>query len=292
MDPKTVNARLKRGFSSARRITKGHSRTFYFASLFLPKEKKMALYAVYALCRLSDDAVDNNGPHKAQRLRDTKEKINLCYGAEDIHDDLLFSFRHTVQKYSIPRSYFDELIRGMEMDLDINRYTTFDQLYTYCYKVAGVIGLIMLAIFDNKNSDARLHAIELGVAVQLTNIIRDIKEDLARNRIYLPLDEMQKYGVTESCLRNCAQNPAFREFLAFQIERAKSYYRQSASGIPLIKAYQYRLVILAIKENYAKILNDIERHDYDIFSRRAYVPAITKMASVPRLLIKALSHES
>jgi 15-cis-phytoene synthase len=292
MDKTAFDSRLKNGFSTARQITRQHSHTFYFASRFLPEEKRAGLYSVYALCRLSDDAVDNEGLDKAGQLRKTREKIDLCYGTQEIRDDLLLSFRYTVNKHGIPRGYFDELLQGMEADLTVNRYATFDRLYSYCYKVAGVIGLIMLSLFDSKDPDARQPAVKLGIAIQLTNIIRDIKEDLVRNRIYLPADEMEKYGVTESDLKDNTCSPAFREFMAFQIKRARSYYAQSGRGIPLIRPFLYRLVILAIKENYAKILDDIERHDYDVFSRRAYVSAVIKAASVPRLLIRALSHEN
>lgn len=292
MENKSLERRLKRGFAIARRITKKHSHTFYFASRFLPREKRMALYSAYALCRLSDDAVDEDGPGKKERLRDIKEKIDLCYGTQETGDDLLLCFRHTVKTYGIPKSYFEDLMRGMEMDLSVNRYQDFGQLYSYCYNVAGVIGLIILAVFGNRNEDARRHAVELGVAVQLTNIIRDIGEDASRDRIYLPQDEMQRSGVTEKSLKDRRIDRGFKEFLAFQIRRARQYYDHSAPGILLVDSYVYRLVILAIKENYAKILDDVQQHDYDVFSRRAHVPTVSKIICLGSQLIKAFSHES
>lgn len=273
------------GFSIAEKITKKHAKTFYFASLFLNKEKKRAAYAVYALCRLSDESVDNSGgASPLENLKNLEQKINAAYADTNLDDALLQAFRQTVNKYKIPKEYFDELIEGMYMDLNKNRYDNFDELYTYCYKVAGVVGLIMLDIFGYLDIKAKDYAVDLGIAMQLTNILRDIKEDFSRRRIYLPKDEMASFGVSETDIAGENPNENFKFLLKDQIARARKYYQASKAGVKLINDANSRFVVCAMADIYSGILDNIEKLNYDVFRTRAHVSALNKVIAVIKIL--------
>jgi phytoene synthase len=281
---------LKIGFAQAKAITKKYAKTFYFASLFLPKEKQCASYAVYAICKISDEAVDDpQDKSLPSDLAKIEGMIETAYGRGPVDNPLVSAFRHSVKKYNIPKDYFNELIAGMHMDLNKNRYASFDELYLYCYRVAGVIGLIMLKILGYDGARAEEYAVKLGVALQLTNITRDIKEDFARGRIYLPQDEMKKYNVSEENIRDARLNEGFASLLKFQIERARSFYAYAGAGIRFLNGTRSRFVILAMKEIYAGILDEIEKNRYDVFSRRAYVNNVKKYAIALTLIGKGCS---
>ncbi|UCC94611.1 MAG: phytoene/squalene synthase family protein [Candidatus Omnitrophota bacterium] len=278
---------MKIGFSRARAITKKWAKTFYFASRFLPKAKRDAAYAVYAVCRLSDDAVDDPDKlHDCSYLDAIKEKIESVYGGAQLEDNVLLAFKETVDAYQIPKKYFDELIEGMYMDATKTRYENFNELAIYCYRVAGVVGIIMLKIFGSNDERAQEYAIKLGVAMQLTNILRDIKEDYARDRIYLPKNEMHNYGIDESTLYDATVTEEFKGFLKSQIERARAYYNQSGEGIKMISDDRCRFVVCAMKDMYAGILDEIERNNYDIFSRRAYVSFLQKIWMAVKIFVE------
>jgi 15-cis-phytoene synthase len=263
---------LEVGFKEAKQITKKFAKSFYLASIFLPKDKRYASYTVYAICRLSDETVDDSTcPDPEHNLKILEQKISAAYTKNIIDTPLLAAFRHTVNTYQIPKEYFDILIKGMRMDLELKRYPNFPALYEYCYRVAGVIGQIMIKILGCQDKAAETYAIELGVAMQLTNILRDIQEDLQRNRIYLPLDEMFTFGISENQLAQNEINPAFKDLMRFQIRRNREFYRQSLPGIKLINNLRGRLLVLTMQEIYSRILNAIEKNNYDIFTKRCYV---------------------
>lgn len=280
---------LKTGFAQAKAITKKYAKTFYAASLFLPKEKQCASYAIYAICKMSDEAVDDpQGKPRPGALAEIERMIEAAYGNGPIDNPLVSAFRHSVRKYNVPKDYFKEIIAGMHMDLNKHRYASFDELYLYCYRVAGVVGLIMLKILE---CDARAeeYAVKLGVALQLTNIMRDIKEDYARGRIYLPQDEMIKYGVSEENIRDSRLSENVVSLLKFQIERARSFYAYADPGMQFLKGKRPRFVILAMKKMYSGILDEIEKNRYDVFSRRAYVNGLKKCAIAFILACKGCS---
>jgi phytoene synthase len=276
------------GFRKAKEITSKFARTFYLASFFLPRKKKYASYAVYAICRLSDETVDEDLslPEKEDKLLRMEEKIKLAYTQGENGDPLLESFRQTVDNYKIPREYFDELIAGMRMDLRIKRYSYFPSLYDYCYRVAGVVGLIMLKVFGYKDTAAEGYAVKLGVAMQLTNILRDIKEDSLRGRIYLPLEDVERFGVGEEQITACRMNENFKELLRFQIKRCRKYYDDSSAGIGLIDNPASRFVVLCMKEMYSGILDEIEKNDYDVFGRRACVGKLKKIGIILKIILE------
>ncbi len=279
--------KIRLGFQEARNITKKFAKTFYLASLFLPKEKKFASYAVYAICRLSDETVDNSAPAgQKENLYELELKISRSYTGKQINEPLLAAFSQTVNKYKIPKEYFDALTRGMRMDLEIKRYEDFSSLYEYCYRVAGVVGLIMLKIFGYKDNSAEGPAVKLGVAMQLTNILRDIKEDFSRGRIYLPQDEMARFDISEQQLSAGNVDGKYREFLRFQIKRCRQFYNDSLQGIKLINSPLCRFVVLCMKEVYSGILEKIEKNNYNVFTMRAQVGKLKKAGIILKILME------
>lgn len=281
------NKYIKKGLAQAQIITKHRAKTFYFASHFLPVEKRYAAYSVYAICRLSDDTVDDvKDANGLLSLRNLKEKIASVYNNIKLNDNVLAAFKNTINTYNIPKYCFDELIKGMYMDLSKNRYDKFDELYTYCYRAAGVVGLIMLKIFGYSNPEAEKYAVDLGIAMQLTNILRDIKEDYERGRIYLPKDEMASFRVSENQIAKGEVDEKFIALLKFQIKRARSYYKNSNKGIKMIHNLSARLVVCMMKDMYAGILNHIENNNYDVFSQRAHVNITGKTNIALKVLLK------
>jgi phytoene synthase len=274
---------IEEGIQEARQLTKQYAKSYYFSSHFLPKEQQNASFTLYAICRITDETVDQPGL-KEERLNSLKRKIDLAYSNCKITDDnLLEAFSHTVNAYNIPKAYFDELIKGMEQDMSKSRYRNFSELYDYCYKVAGVVGLMMNKILGAP-MDAQNSAISLGVAMQLTNILRDIREDLSRGRIYLPLDELNQYRLTEESIASGEISKDFKAFMKFQIARARTFYADTEMGIKMIPNKRGRFMVRAMKEIYSGILDSIEKMDYDVFSNRAYVSGLRKIALAARLM--------
>jgi len=279
--------KIKAGFKEAKNITKKFAKTFYLASLFLTRKKKYASYAVYAICRLSDEAVDDfSGLNPVENLKKLEQRIACAYTQHLIDTPLLAAFRDTVNTYQIPKEYFDTLIKGMYMDLELKSYPDFTALNEYCYRVAGIVGLIMLKIFGSKNDSAQAYAVKLGIAMQLTNILRDIKEDLLRNRIYLPQDELREFGVPPHQLSAGQNNEAFKNLMRFQIERATKLYSESLKGIPLIRSRRARFVVLIMQDNYRRILTAIGNNDFDVFSRRAQVSRTRKITAILKIFFE------
>jgi phytoene synthase len=278
------------GFTEARAITKEYAKTFYFASRFLPRKQRDAACAIYALCRITDDTVDSQG-HDAglQRLESVQETIESIYNGAHLSERVLVAFKETVTTYEIHKRYFDELVEGMYMDLNKNRYCTFEELYTYCIKVAGVVGLIMLKIFGTRSPAAEPYALDLGVAMQLTNIVRDIKEDFLRGRVYLPSEEMERFGVTENHIAEGKLDEHFKALMRFQIERARGYYRNAAQGITMINSILPRYAVWVMSALYAGILRAIEDNGYDIFSRRAHVTTLGKVGTAVKVLLRGIN---
>ena len=279
---KIADIDIMRGFREAKNITASYAKTFYTASLFLDRNKRYAAYSIYAVCRISDNAVDD--PKETQTAKDQAEKIKndieAAYGQNELREPLLKAFRKTISSYGIPKQYFDELLQGVSSDLTKNRYKDFKELYDYCYKVAGVVGLMMLKIFGSDNPDAQEHAIDMGVAMQLTNILRDIQEDFERGRIYLPQDEMEQFNIENNFTALKEINSNAKSFLKFQIERARDYYSRASAGINMISDKRCAFVACIMKDMYAEILNQIEKNGYNVFKKREYVPWGRKCAII------------
>jgi phytoene synthase len=278
-------------FDAARSICRRHARSFYFSSFFLPKPKRDAAYAVYAFCRLLDDATD-----LATNPADVERQIDrFCHLLDQIYAGhepespdqspeanlALEAFALTVKQYAVPREYFIEIAEGCRMDLTISRYQTWEDLQQYCYRVAGVVGLIMSQVFGLSDESAKTQAVQMGEAMQLTNILRDIKEDYQRGRIYLPLADLDRFGYSTDDLSNSVVNDSFRQLMQFEINRARALYRSGSSGLRHLTDDGSRFTAAAMGVIYAGILRAIEKQNYDVFSRRARLSLPQKLLRLP-----------
>jgi 15-cis-phytoene synthase len=280
---------VRKDFAECRAYTRSFARTFYFASHVLPREKRMAAYALYAFCRYADEIVDSPEAvaDPSAALRDLgllRDRLAAVYSAANVRVPKMQAFQATVRQYRIPQEYFLDLIRGVEMDLMKRSFRSFAELEEYCYCVASTVGLIMTKVFGATREDAALeHAIELGKAMQLTNILRDIGEDYHRGRLYLPADEVKAFGIREEDLWRGRVTPEFEEMMKFQIRRARVFYARAEAGIPQLTDDGSRFCVKLMACTYAEILSAIEANNYDTLSRRAYVPLSRKL----RIAVKA-----
>lgn len=267
---------LEACYKQAAKATSVGSRSFYFATRFFPPRLARAAHGVYWFCRYTDDLVDECASEQQGR-RDLEEwalalRSALVSGRAD--HPVLSVFVDTVQRCGIPHEYAFELIEGMRMDLNRTRYRSFGELRVFCYRVASVVGLMMSHVIGHKD-DALTYAVDLGIAMQLTNILRDIGEDLDRGRIYLPLDELERFNYPETYLRARVSNGEFRALMQFQVARARDYYDRAWPGIELLNS-EGRFAVRMAADVYRAILGRIERADYQVFDQRAVVPAVQK----------------
>ncbi|NTV92520.1 MAG: phytoene/squalene synthase family protein [Chlorobiaceae bacterium] len=290
-------ATLQNSYNYCRQISKHHAKTFYLASLFLPKKQQNPIFAMYALLRTVDDLVDlaedklTNGQITRDEinrlLEEWKIRLRNCYAGQPGSDPIMTAWYDTIQHYSIPLELPLDLIDGVAMDIEFKPFETFDDLYVYCYKVASVVGLMTSEIFGYTNKDALQHAIELGIAMQLTNILRDIGEDIDRGRIYLPREDLRRFSYTEKEFMQKKMNGNFLELMKFQINRARQYYRYSEKGIPMLEKNS-RFAVMISSLNYSNILNAIEENNYDVFSQRAYRSFYQKISTIPYVWYKTM----
>ena len=241
--------------------------SFYYSFLFLPKAKRQAITALYAFCREVDDIADDCKDISVARIKLAwwRTEIAHLYAGKPQHP-VSKALAEAIERYHLDEEHFLEIIDGMEMDLDQNRYADFKQLQLYCYRVASVVGLLSVQIFGFKDRKTLKYAHDLGMALQLTNIIRDVGEDARRNRIYLPLDELKKFGVTEAEILNSQSSDRTQALLEFQIERAETFYDRVLLELPsedrktqrtgLMMAAIYRTLLREIKaDNPTQVLN-------------------------------------
>ncbi|MBK8150565.1 MAG: squalene/phytoene synthase family protein [Acidobacteria bacterium] len=284
---------LSRAYEYCESVTKYHARSFYFAAKFLPPEKRRAVYPIYAFCRHVDDAVDEadesaeRTPREVvgiweERLRDVF-RGDVKTASEPTEQDLVFiAWQDLLGKHRFAENLPLDLIKGVVQDTEINRYETFDELYVYCYRVASTVGLMSSEILGYSDPVALDHAEALGIAMQLTNILRDVKEDAARNRIYLPQEDLRRFGVSEEQLFDNRVESNFVEMMKFQIARAREYYRKGDAGIRFLER-DSRLTVGLASTIYSRILDEIEKQDHDVFRRRAHTSAAQKLLTIPRV---------
>ncbi len=263
--------------SHSYKLTKKSNTNFYYSFFSLPSEKRKALYSIYALCRCLDDVVDKSFSRleaSGTLLKWTTEIINMYQGKPS--HPITVDLKPHIDRFSIPQKYFFELIKGVEMDLTKNRYNTFDELHKYCYRVASVVGLICAEVFGYRNATTLGYAVDLGISLQLTNILRDIKADASNGRIYLPLEDLKKFGYTEEELLSSTYNQAFIEVMRFECERAWGYYKRAGETLPKEdrKAMVAAEVMRAI---YSRLLQNIESANYDVFSHHAALSKLQKI---------------
>ncbi|WP_445666021.1 phytoene/squalene synthase family protein [Fodinibius sp. AD559] len=283
--------RLKQAYAECRAITRHHAKTFYMATRFLPNHKQRGIFAIYSLCRYIDDLVDEAEDLLERReltekdirlkLESWKGKLRDTYDGKDHDNDILIAFSDVLRRYHIPIEMPFELMEGVCMDLFKNRYETFDELYDYSFKVASIVGLMTSEIFGYQSREALGYAVDLGIAMQLTNILRDVGEDLRRDRIYLPQEDLSRFNVSEEELFNYQQTENVIELLDFQIQRTRRYYQRSDEGIALLSS-DSRLPVYLARQNYGRILDKIEQNNYDVFNKRAYLNATEKISILPR----------
>jgi len=263
-----------------RRIARERARNFYYSFLLLDSRRRAAMCAVYAFMRycddLSDDAPASGAASRAEALWRWRADLHRALRGDTDGHPLWPAFRDTVERYRIPHRFFDEMIDGVTSDLEPRRIQTFDELYRYCYQVASVVGLTIIHIFGFSSVTALLLAEKCGVAFQLTNIIRDVREDANLDRIYLPAEDLARFGVSPDQLRTGKEDDPFREFLRFEAARARKYYSESAPLGDLIDPGSRRS-LWALREIYQRLLSRIEQSNYSVLSSRINLPAATKL---------------
>ena len=251
--------------------------SFYYSFLFLPPQQRRAITALYAFCREVDDVVDECSDFNVARatLDWWRAEVARVYHGHPEHP-VGQALAQIVHSFALPAAQLYEIIDGMEMDLTHNRYGSFDDLALYCHRVAGVVGLLSARIFGYRDSATETYAHELGLAFQLTNIIRDVGEDARRNRIYLPLDELARFKVAESDILDGRESAAFRQLMAFQAERADACYRKAYAALPEgdRRAQRTGLVMAAI---YHTLLEEIRRDEYRVLNQRIALTPLRKL---------------
>ena len=260
--------------------------SFYYSFLFLPKDKRLAITALYAFCREVDDIADAEMDNKIKlvKLEWWRSEIESLF-AGSAHHPVTQALTLPVKNFNLDKKYFLEIIDGMEMDLQRVRFANFEELNLYCYRVAGVVGLLSASIFGFKNPQTLEYAKKLGLALQLTNIIRDIYEDSLRDRLYLPLDELEKFGITEKQIFNRQDTEAFNKFLRFQSERAHQCYQEAFDTLPLQDRYRQKtgIIMAAIYEN---TLNEMEDDNLQVLKHKVVIPSLRKIIIAIKTLIK------
>jgi 15-cis-phytoene synthase len=264
---------------TATNITKKSRSSFYYSFNLLPKDKRDAIYTVYAFCKKTDDIVDEHQgtqEEKSHRLSVWRQEFDKSLnGGSSL--PLLNTLSVTAKKFEIPVEHFSELIKGVEMDLFKNRYETFEELYSYCYRVASTVGLMCAEIFGYTKDHTRQYAIDLGIALQLTNIMRDIKSDLKLNRIYIPQEDLRRFNYSEDDLRNHIHDERFVGLMRHQAQRARSYY--SAANEHLAAEDKKHFFAARIMEKiYYSILEKIERKNFNVFQDKIRVSRMRQLA--------------
>jgi 15-cis-phytoene synthase len=267
-------------------LTKKSGSNFYYSFLFLPKKRRAAMYTVYAFCKEIDNAVDEPpaGSNPQEELRRWRAELEAAYHGSPTFPVTISLGEHAKQ-LAIPQAYFEELIKGVEMDLTASRYASFQDLSLYCYRVASVVGLICLHIFGPTSARAQDYAVDLGMAFQLTNILRDLGTDAAQGRIYLPLDDLHKFGCTDQTILQQEENDALRELFRFETSRAHEYYVKAQAAFEALSVCDQQALTVSeiMRAVYFRILNKIEEPRHRIFGPRARLAASHRLAVAARV---------
>ena len=262
------------------RLTSMHSKSFHLASALLPLEQRKATRALYAFCRTSDDIIDSPDRYDEHAAEEWRNRSLV--GAPQANDPVSIAWSHARQTFNIPVGYAHQLIDGVALDLVKQRYMNFDELAEYCYGVASTVGLMSMCIVGYRDQEAVPHAIKLGVALQMINILRDIAEDYRMGRVYLPQDEMRAFKVSELHIRDGINDDNWQSFMKFQIQRVRELYNESWKGVNYLNS-SGRMAIAAALLFYKGILNKIEQNNYDVFTQRAAVSGWGKIKMLPKI---------
>ncbi|HSB43560.1 MAG TPA: presqualene diphosphate synthase HpnD [Nitrospira sp.] len=265
-------------------LTKKSGSNFYYSFLFLPKTRRDAMYTIYAFCKAVDSAVDEPPPdsNPKEELRRWRAELDAVYAGTPTWP-ITISLAHHARELSIPKAYFEELIKGVEMDLLTTRYKTFDELSVYCYRVASIVGLICLHVFGPTSPHAQDYAVDLGMAFQLTNILRDLGADAEQGRIYLPQEDLARFGCTESDLLQRKDSPQLQDLLRFEADRARRFYTKAQVALESLPGSDQRALTVAeiMRALYSRILKRIELPGHQIFGPRA------RLSTSHRLVVAA-----
>ena len=289
MDEQTAagitDPRLRASYQKCKELNSKHGKTYYLATLLLPKEKRPYVHALYGFARYADEIVDDlssqlSESEKAEKLNNWGNLVLADLKSGSSQDPIAAALVDTATKFSIPISYFEAFLHSMKMDLTVTEYHSYQDLYEYVYGSAAVIGLQMVSILGTGSAAefeaAKIAAEKLGVAFQLANFIRDVGEDLERGRVYLPITELQSHGVTRQMLENKVVTPQIKNALKEQIARVRKLQLESAPGIELLSA-KSRECIKAASELYCGIVDEVEKIDYEVFSKRAKTSTFRRM---------------
>jgi 15-cis-phytoene synthase len=257
-------------------IARAHGRTFFLASRFLPPDRRRAIHATYAFCRIADDIADRSTDRvAAAHALDAWERQ-----LDAPTDPIAVAFATACARHGVPVEAVREMLAGVRMDLTPCRFATWEDLRLYCYRVAGTVGLMVAPILGCQDEDALPHAVDLGIAMQLTNILRDIGEDARRGRLYLPLEDLAAFDCNPEAILRGKPSGRFADLLAFEIARARALYADARRGLPALSP-SGRLTALAGSELYATILTRIEEMDYNVLDTRAHVCTHRKLRVLP-----------
>ena len=270
---------LPESYAFCEKIARSRARNFYYSFLLLSREQRLAMCAIYAFMRYCDDISEGEGA-SLEAIERWRRDLDCALAGRYGENALWPAFHDTVQRFRIPHEYFHEMIEGVSSDLQPKRLQTFDELYRYCYQVASVVGLTIIHIFGFESPDALMLAEKCGIAFQLTNILRDVREDRENGRIYLPEEDIRRFGAD---LAN--HDDRFVELMRFEAARARAYYDESRPLIGLVHP-RSRASLWALIEIYRRLLTRIERSNFDVLARRIRVPTWEKLGILARAALR------
>lgn len=280
---------VEASYAYCRRMARRRARNFYYSFLLLDRARHDAMCALYAFNRLCDDISDEPGRYgygsPRQALERWRDELQAALDGRPPGHPLWPAFRDTVLRFDIPRQYFFEMIDGVMSDLEPRAIETFEELYRYCYQVASAVGLSVLYVFGFRSAEALPLAEKCGIAFQLTNILRDVAEDVRMGRIYLPAEDLRRFGVACEDLLDGRMSEPFRRLMRFEAGRARAYYEESAPLIGLVEPSS-RPSLWALIRIYRRLLERIERCGFDVLDRRVRVPAWEKLAILVHALVR------
>ena len=284
-----MTSELALAYVRAERVTAHWARSFHFASRFLPAEKRRAIFALYDYCRHADNLVDARGDRPVAEVRADlaalAHEVRAIHGGAPPSSPRWLALADTLGRFAVPLAPLLELLDGVTLDLDRVELEDFPQLAEYCRLVAGGVGLMLGPVLGAPPEEFHEDGVQLGVAMQLTNVLRDVGEDLAHGRVYLPRTELAAFGLSRADLEVRRMTPELRRFMQWQVQRARAHFEQGSRVVPLFPNDGSRLTVRLLAQTYAGILDAIERLDWDIFRARAYVSTPRKLVILGRAVL-------
>jgi phytoene synthase len=280
---------VERSYNRAEAVTAEWARSFHFASRFLPLLKRRAIFAIYDYCRHADNLVDHRGDRSVAEVRAELATLGALvrelYSGAEPADPRWLALSYTLRRYPVPLGPLLDLLDGVALDLEPVAMPDFPTLRQYCVRVAGGVGLMLGPVLGASSDEFDELGVGLGIAMQLTNILRDVEEDLGHDRVYLPADELRAAGLARQDLERQTMTPALRDFLAWQVRRARGYFAAADAVVPLFPDDGSRLTVRLLQRTYAGILDVLERRRFDVFRGRAYVPFTHKLVILGRAVL-------